>query len=143
MNKIVCYTCITGGYDTLNKVTPVDGIDFICFTDNLGICPNGWKIFPIPSDLDGLSDVKKQRIIKICPHRYLKDYNVSLWVDANFDISTSNLHKFIQEFNLNEIHFYTKKHPSRNCIYQEGNILKKSSRTSILTNDINKQLNKY
>ena len=34
--KIVCYTCITSGYDTLAPIKyPSKSIDFICFTDNM------------------------------------------------------------------------------------------------------------
>ena len=42
-----------------------------------------WKLLPIPDELKHLNNVKKQRIVKICPHRYLKDYDISIWVDGN------------------------------------------------------------
>jgi hypothetical protein len=43
-------------------------------------------MMPIPKELQYLSDVKKQRVVKICPHRYLKEYDISIWVDGNFSI---------------------------------------------------------
>jgi hypothetical protein len=58
--KIVCYTCITGSYDKLHDPLIVpSGIDFICFTNNSNLKSNIWKIRPIPSELDNLSQVKK------------------------------------------------------------------------------------
>jgi len=45
-----------------------------------------WKLRPIPEELKHLSNVKKQRVIKICPHRYLKEYDISIWVDGNLEI---------------------------------------------------------
>jgi len=36
MNKIVCYTAITGNYDRLlDPLVVPSNIDFICFTDSL------------------------------------------------------------------------------------------------------------
>lgn len=85
MNKIVCYTCITGGYDRLKEPLVVSkGIDYICFTDNPFLKSKVWQARPIPKELDYLSNVKKQRIVKICPHRYLKEYDISIWVDGSF-----------------------------------------------------------
>lgn len=70
--KAVVYTCITGGYDSLKDPLVVSkDVDYICFTDNMNLISNVWHIWPIPNELKLLSDVKKQRIVKICPHRYL------------------------------------------------------------------------
>ena len=119
--RIAIYTCITGDYDVIQTIKTKEQIfDFICFTDkpNKTIKDAGWKILPIPSELNGLSNVKKQRLIKICPHRYLKDYNVSLWVDANIAINGS-LFSFIEKYDLSKFSVYTCKHPLRDCIYDE------------------------
>ncbi len=38
----------------------------------------------MPEELDGLDDVRRQRVVKICPHRYLgPKYDISIWVDGN------------------------------------------------------------
>ena len=44
---------------------------------------NGWMLKPIPDDLIKVPFHKRQRLIKILPHRYLPDYDISLWVDGN------------------------------------------------------------
>lgn len=143
--KIVCYTCITGGYDSLKVVlgqTPetLQQVDFICFTDDQNLAQLGWKIQPIPIDLNWLSNVKKQRIIKICPHRYLQDYDISIWVDGSFQIC-GDLLNFIQKYDLDKTPFYTRIHPVRKCVYEEAKAcisLKKDSKEVI-----KKQIDRY
>jgi hypothetical protein len=75
----------------------------------------------IPNELKFLSDVKKQRIVKICPHRYLKEYDVSIWVDGSIEV-IGNLYQFIKQYDLDKVPFYTRIHPARNCIYDEADI---------------------
>lgn len=118
-NRIVCYTCITGGYDVLKDPAIVpDNIDFICFSD-VYIQSSIWKCVPIPEELKYLSTVKQQRIVKICPHRYLSDYDISIWVDGNIAI-IGNLNNFILQYDLNICSLYIRKHPSRNNVYDEA-----------------------
>ena len=84
MNRKVIYTCLTGGYDRLEQPAAIaPDWDYICFTDNMRMKGGAWKLRPIPEELKHLSNVKKQRVIKICPHRYLKEYDISIWVDGN------------------------------------------------------------
>ena len=120
--KIVCYTCITGRYDSLKQpLVKSDGIDYVCFTDRPDLYKESsiWKIIKLPQELDYLSNVKKQRCIKICPHRYLKEYDISIWVDGNIQIK-SDLNLFIQKYDLDKTPLYVRKHPNRCCIYDEA-----------------------
>ena len=118
--KICCYTCITGNYDRLKdpEVVP-ENIDFICFTDNRMLRSKVWQIRPIPEDLQYLSDVKTQRTIKLCPHRYLSDYDLSIWVDGNIEI-IGDLNEFLGQYDLNSAELFTRIHPSRKCVYEEA-----------------------
>ena len=94
MNNIVCYTCITGGYDELKDVlVKPRNIDFICFSD-VNFRSYTWEVRAVPKELCYLSNVKKQRIVKICPHRYLREYDISIWVDGNILVK-GDLNKFI------------------------------------------------
>ena len=119
--KIAVYTSITNGYENLKPIpkNQSQDIDFICFTDNPMMYSNGWMLKPIPDDLIKVPFHKQQRLIKILPHRYLPDYDISLWVDGNIQI-TCDVLKFIQEYDLNLYSFYTRHHPSRDCIFQEA-----------------------
>ena len=120
MVKICVYTAITGGYDRIREpefITP--GIDYFCFSDRM-ILSQTWKQLAIPHDLDGLSDVKKQRLLKVCPHRYLPvGYDISIWIDGNI-VVTGDMNELVQEYDLDEIPLYTRIHPGRDCIYDEA-----------------------
>lgn len=120
MSRIVCYTCITGCYDKLKQPQVVtQNVDYVCFTDNISLSSTVWQMRWIPDELKHLSDVKKQRIIKICPHRYLAEYNVSIWVDGNIQVK-NDLDQFIAQYDLEKCPLYTRVHPHRKCIYAEA-----------------------
>lgn len=139
--KIVCYTCITNGYDNLAQPYVIgQNIDYVCFTDNMNIANGIWKLMSIPNELKYLNAIKKQRIIKICPHRYLKDYDISIWVDGNIQIK-DDLNKFVAQYDLNENFLYTRIHPSRNCIYDEAEACVKMNKDTNL--NIQQQIQKY
>lgn len=121
MNNVVCYSAITGGYDKISDPFVVsDKIDYICFTDNIDRQKsNIWKFLPIPKELDGLSNVKKQRILKICPHKWFKEYDYSIWIDGNMQIK-DDLMKLFNQYDITKNFFYVRKHPDRTCIYTES-----------------------
>lgn len=114
--KKCVYTCISGNYDTLKPINQEVGWDYICFTD-MDIKSDYWDIREIPDELSDLSPVKKQRMIKLLPERYLSDYDVTIWIDANVTLIKSitdfyNIYKTNAPISL-------KLHPNRNCIYDE------------------------
>lgn len=118
--KKVAYTCITGGYDTLKDPTYItDGFDYICFTDNLELKSNVWKIMQLPEETAELSQVKKQRYVKINPHKILSDYDISIWVDGNITIK-GDLNQFINMELVDDCNVYVPQHPVRNCMYDEA-----------------------
>lgn len=122
-SKIVVYSAITSGYDSLkcHKNSHNPDVDFICFTDNTNLKynDNNWMIRNIPEDLNGLSKVKQQRLIKILPHKYLSEYEISIWVDGNIQIMC-DVDDFLKKIDLEKHHFYTRRHPVRDCIYDEA-----------------------
>ena len=119
MNKIVVYTCISGQYDNLIEPLFVSkGVDYVCFTDQ-SFYSTIWQIRPIPEELNNLSQVKKQRYIKVNAHKYLSDYETSVWVDANITIKGDmNYLINICKWSLSTI--TVPKHPIRSCIYEEA-----------------------
>lgn len=118
MKKVV-YTCITNNYDILNEIMiPEENIDYICFTDR-EISSKTWKIVKIENDLN-LDNSRFSKCPKILPHMFLKDYDVSIWIDGNIEV-LGNIHELLG--NLNNSCFYACKHPSRNCLYKEAEIV--------------------
>lgn len=118
-NKKVIYTCITGDYDSIIEPKIIsEGFDYICFTDNNQMKSDVWDIRPLPKETDGLSQVKKQRYVKVNPHLLLKDYDISIWADGNVEI-VGDLNEFIKEHDKNDCSVFVPTHPSRKCIYAE------------------------
>lgn len=119
-NTKVVYTCIVGNYDFLNDPQYIsDGFDYICFTDNDRLKSDIWEIRQLPKEVENFSLIKKQRNVKVNPHIYLKEYDISIWVDGNILIQ-DDLNDLLNE-TLNERYsIYVPKHPSRNCIYDEA-----------------------
>ena len=67
MKKVV-YTCISGQYDILTDPVFINKeFDYVCFTDQ-PFYSEVWQIRPIPEELNSLSQVKKQRIVKRFVH---------------------------------------------------------------------------
>ena len=142
--RIVVYTCITGGYDSIKEpsfVTP--GVDYVCFTDNLSMKSKTWDIRPIPDELLGYTKVKQQRGVKILPHRYLPEYDISVWVDGNMDVK-GNIVDYLKTFDFNTYSVFIPEHPARKCIYKEKDAcvrIKKITGDGIIL--ANKQMERY
>lgn len=113
--KRCVYTVILGDYDEPKQVqikTP--GYDYILFTDNPCLLAPGWKIRLIDkSDNPQL----KQREIKILAHKYLPEYHFTLYLDGSTMIRKDIGHLVTTYFRGGML---LKKHPTRNCIYQEA-----------------------
>lgn len=123
--KGICYTVLCGDYDNLKNpkvVTP--GWKYVCFTDQDNVKSDIWEIRELPTKYEeSLSQIKKQRVVKIAPHQYIPDYNeyeVSVYVDASVLIKT-DLNTFINSLieENNDFEICITKHPIRNCIYKE------------------------
>jgi hypothetical protein len=85
--KVIVYSCLIGDYDNVSTFNKQRGFDYILFTDQK-INNTNWTIFPIPDEVLKLnvSDIKKQRYMKINPHKFFKNYDLSLYLDANYII---------------------------------------------------------
>jgi hypothetical protein len=76
------YTVLTGSYESLAAadVAPASSWDFICLTDNPDLRSDSWEVrhVQLPFTHD---QARNSRIPKACPHRFLGDYDVSLYID--------------------------------------------------------------
>lgn len=121
MRKVI-YTAIIGDYDNLEEPTYIPpGYDFICFTDQKLHKPDSvWNIkqvLPLYGD-----NTRTARKYKVLPHRYLSEYDVSIWVDGNElivgDVSELE-NKFLKNSNM-AIYNHMSCWDKRNCLYQEA-----------------------
>ena len=116
---MICYTAITGGYDRLlDPLVLSEGVRYVCFSD-APVRSRVWEHAEMPASLAGLDDVKKQRVVKICPHKYLPDCDVSVWVDGNVQV-TGDLNEFVGLCDFSKSPLYVRPHPSRTCVYDEA-----------------------
>lgn len=88
--KKVVFSVLIGEYDIISTFNLQKGFDYYLFTDNLNgkLNHTNWTILPIPEEVKRLNvgRVKKQRFIKVHPHLYFKNYDLSIYIDANFKI---------------------------------------------------------
>lgn len=118
--KLIVYTCVTGGYDTLNNpcfVTP--NCKYVCFTDNPSLKSDIWETRQIPAMALQLDNIRKNRYVKLHPHLLFPEYECSIYIDGNISI-TGDVNTFITTCNLERCSIVIPKHPWRNCIYEEA-----------------------
>ena len=119
--KKVVYTCICGGYDKLISQTYVrEGWDYICFTDNLKLLEKGnplWTIRPI--EFAELDPTRNARWHKMFPNKILNDYDISLYIDGNFNIKAPDLFDYIDNELIKEesIKLALHKHQKRELAF--------------------------
>lgn len=78
--KKVIFTVIIGGYDDIPTKPSFKGWDYFLFTDEKPKDAKGWNVFLV----DRAEDSKKlSRKYKILSHRYLPEYNLVCYFDAN------------------------------------------------------------
>lgn len=114
--KIAVYTSIFGGYDNLiDDQFQMEGADFICFTDR-DIESKTWKIVkstPIYNDPN-----RNAKKYKILPHRYLKDYDWSIWIDGNIKV-ISDIRPMC-DGDPYKVYDHMQVFDKRDCIYNEA-----------------------
>jgi hypothetical protein len=117
--KIVVYTAIIGGYDTLNEpLIKPDGVDFVCFTDR-DIKSDTWeihKVIPLYKD-----NTRTARKYKVLPHRFVSEYDYSVWIDGNF-VVIGDFRQLIDD-SVMKVYDHTSCYDLRNCVYEEANAI--------------------
>ena len=125
MKRIAIYTSIFNSYDNLPKVTyQPPNCDFICFTES-DIQSVDWKIIKVSNLYN--DPVRNAKKYKILPHRYLSEYDISIYMDGNFEIREDInilIDMYLADcnaafFNHNQQAAYDK----RNCLYEEADFI--------------------
>ena len=120
--KKVVYSALIGDYDIISSFNIQSGFDYYLFTDDLSGKFNNtnWTILPIPEEVNKLnvSRVKKQRFIKLHPHLYFQNYDLSIYIDSSFKI-IGDLNDFLIRVLSPKYNLYFFEHPVRNNIYSE------------------------
>ena len=126
MPRGVIYTSIFGSeYYLHDPKVVLDNWDYICFTDNMKFQSDIWDIRLIPKMYDGVRDSKKPKLL---PHRYLEEYDISVWVDG--DVKIIGDVNYLVDVYLKDKdyavlnHEYCSGQNSRICIYEEARFIK-------------------
>ena len=87
MNKVI-YTAVFGvteenNYHLHEPVVKGDW-DFVCFTDNENFESDVWDVRIVKHLYD--DGARSAKRYKLKPHKYLSDYDVSVWVDIEVKI---------------------------------------------------------
>ncbi len=122
MNNKVIYTSIVGNCDSINDPRYImPGWDYICFSDTIKQEEVSiWKIKSIP--FQHWDQTRLSRYAKINPHLVVKEYEYSLWIDANIEFLDDYVERRVNELIEDDIFLSIIVHPFRNCIYEEAQI---------------------
>jgi len=160
MNKKVIYTAIFGDKDVLRDPEFLsDGFDFVCFTDNRKIKSGVWDVRYVQAPFH--DPVRCARYYKILAHRFLADYEYSIWIDGNMVIrkdpnglvkeylkncSLAVYNHFNQKRRIFGLFWVRDRRFARNCIYKEAMELIRRTEAGFYMDDvgkIRKQIERY
>ena len=122
----VVFTCLFGGYDQLRSPRILEpGLEYICITDGRTPTPPAWRVvIPRPEELETMTIETSRwpRLAKLLPHRFLQDYDVSLYIDANLEIVGSLASLFAKLDRADAVYF---RHPeNRRDVFEEAEVCK-------------------
>jgi hypothetical protein len=117
--RLVVYTCVTGGYDELSAPAVLSpDVRYICFTDVTGGVPAPWEVIDIGALPFGAKD--NNRYIKMHPHLFLPEHDVSLYIDGSVKI-VGDVRALVTATLQSPNDVFLYEHPQRDCIYSEAN----------------------
>ncbi|MBR4479499.1 MAG: hypothetical protein IKO88_05790 [Bacteroidales bacterium] len=119
MKRYVVYSSLVGSYDEVHQPLVIDNrFDYVLFTDDVKTDQIGvWQVVSIPYS-EG-NNMLQSRYAKCHPVKVLRDYEASLYIDANIQIASSEVYDRFFELLANGTEWGGIKHPSQNCIYEE------------------------
>lgn len=120
-SNVVVYTAISGKYDILRSHQYlVDSWDYVCFTDEQISGLHAWEIRPM-KELGTLGANRKAKYYKLFPHKLFPEYEYSIWIDGNWDITGPHLEhvtkRLLKKKNLS---IALNPHNWRDCIFDEA-----------------------
>ena len=125
-NKKLVYTVLTNNYESPAKIVKDDGWDYICMTDSDTLKSSQWNVKKLPHWVMELPANKRQRIVKILPHIFFPEYEISLYIDANVGIVSKNkLDTYLDKY-LKDSVVAIPSHPQRDCVFAETLVVRKS-----------------
>ena len=116
MSNAVVYTSVFGGYDDIVEQKVPNGWDWKCFSED-----NSLSLYN-----DNTRNAKR---FKVLPHRYLSDYEYSIFIDGNMTIKgdvNELVDKYLKDSNVAFFSHAKNVLDSRDCVYDEAKLIFKS-----------------
>jgi hypothetical protein len=109
-----------GNYERFNdfEYESASNVDFICFTDDAQLNSKRWQMILTPPSL--LDPARTTRRYKAQPHRFLPDYDWSLYIDNSVRLKVSPQQIFDQYLADAKSPHVCFRHYERDCIYDEA-----------------------
>lgn len=122
----VVFSCLFGYSETFSdQHYEKDGrTDFICFTDDRSLKSDVWTFRYVDTGL--LGPVRTAKMIKILAHRFLGEYETSIYVDNTIRIVAPYAETFAR-LERSASPMVTFRHPRRSCVYEEAKAVKAAS----------------
>ena len=120
--RTVIYTCIVGNYDELRQPLALDAnYDFVCFREKGWSGPERegvWENRPLEVTFgDAVLD---SRWPKMHPHELFPEYDACVWIDANVQITGTDIYEAVETMLEEEVTYAGVPHPTRDCVYSEA-----------------------
>jgi hypothetical protein len=93
-------------------------IEFICFTDDPELRSSFWRMVLLPRQL--IPAPRASRRAKMLPHRFLTQYDCSLYVDNIIQLKMPPRAIFDRFLHSSPSPLVCFPHPQRNCVYDEA-----------------------
>jgi len=122
--KKVIYTVNLGKYDSIKNIPKQEGWDYVNIIDweitEEEKKKTNWTFMMIPDFIKymNVSIIKKQRFIKLHPHLFFKNYEISLYIDSIY-ILFGNIDNLIIRLLPPEINIVMNEHRTRNKVSDE------------------------
>ncbi|QIF01595.1 cupin domain-containing protein [Roseimicrobium sp. ORNL1] len=115
---MVVYTAVFGGYDDPPVVhEPDPALTYLFFTeDEHAPVPVPWERRAVPRAFE--DPQRDARRVKLLPHLFVNDYEVSVWVDANCDVLKLDAGGVLDL--LGDADYAVPSHGERACVYEES-----------------------
>lgn len=119
-NKLIVYTCVTGGYDSAARPSALpEWADYVCFGQD---APVSWQ---------AKDNTQLARYAKLRPHAVLPEgYEYSLWLDGNIDVVDPGFFGKVEEMMAEGVPFAGLYHPQRDDVYEESLRILRNDRES-------------
>lgn len=121
--KRVVFTCLFGYSEHFaDQHYEKDGqTDFICFTDDRNLRSDTWTFRYVETGL--LGPVRTSKMVKILAHRFLGEYETSIYLDNTIRMVAPHQEIFAR-LDRSVSPMITFRHPWRSCIYAEAEAVK-------------------